>query len=170
MISKINILKIIVDHFETHKNYTNGKTNISELILFYVLPIAVALYLVLTGIYFKESIVDILITSFSIFTALLFNLLLLVFDIIRRNSDNNGNEDQRKVKLKNTLLKQVYSNISYSILISIISLLLLLFLQVVSNEVVCKIINFVVFFMALNFILTLLQILKRIHILLSNEF
>ena len=173
MLTKINIIKIISDHLLTLQDYRTKKTSSKDILLFYLLPVLISAFLVATEFKLKEGLVEILITSFSIFTALLFNLLLLTFDIVREKLEltpGKENKDKLYYEIKKDLLKQAYANISYSIFVSILGLLFLLLSQIemclLCKTILCGIIYFICF----NFILTLFLILTRIHTLLSNEF
>lgn len=173
MLTKINILKIISDHFGTLKNFQTGKISLRDVFLFYALPVLVSVFLLSTDFKLKDGLVEILITSFSIFTALLFNLLLLTFDIVREKLEitpGKENKDKRYYEIKKELLKEAYANISYSIFVSILGLLFLLLSQIDMCQLCRTVICGIIYFICFNFILTLFLILTRIHTLLSNEF
>ncbi len=182
MLSKINIVSIIKDHLKTLKNFQSGKYYWGDIFIFFVLPLIATIILIFKDFSLKDELVQILITSFSIFTALLFNLLLLTFDIVKKNITVNSNEENKKEnaedksefdvlqKIKILLLKEIYANISYSILMSILCLVFLMLTQVEIKGIYLIIIKAFIFFISINFLGTLFQILKRIHSLLSNEF
>lgn len=117
--------------------------------------------------------------SLSIFTGLLFSLMLLTYDLVKRNEEqsiNKSGESNLKTKekddiaLKGKILKQIFNNISYSILVAIFSIMSLLLIYIWNNPIYKFIIEFSVYFLVINFFLTLLMVLKRTHKLLSNEF
>jgi hypothetical protein len=82
MIEKINVFRIFKDHITTLKKYDNAKISKRDITLFFVLPILISIILVYMRILLNDNGINILITSFSIFMALLFNLLLLIYDIV----------------------------------------------------------------------------------------
>lgn len=176
MIEKINISKIVIDHISTFKDYSTGKYNFADFFLFFLFPFLIAGILTYFNVVLSENIVNVLVTSLSIFAALLFNLLLLIYDIIQKPDDTNNIR-----KLKKNFLKEIYSNISFCILIAIITVILLLisflnfdnqqieFIYQQSNIFSC-IITFFIYYFVMLFIFTLLMILKRVHVLLSKEF
>ena len=95
----------------------------------------------------------------SILVGLLFNVVVLIFDIIKRDSAN---------KIKNVVLKQILSNIAFTILLSIISILFTL-LTLIENSISKIIFNSILFFLLFNFVITVLMILKRMFHLFHSE-
>ena len=166
MFSRINIWLIVFDHIKTMRNFATDKVSVEDVLLFLVTPIGGAVLLVF-GMQFRldAEAANALITSLSLFSALLFNLLLLIFDILRKeNSTRDG------TPLRRQFLSQIYSNVSFGILIAVIciALLLLLFVDLEAAFLVYAL-NLVVDMLVINFILTMLMILKRVHILLRKE-
>ena len=168
MFSKINPKQIITDHFDTFTNHRTGKPMKTDYLVFFGIPLVVAIILVIVcKIKLDHNAGNILITSLSIFAALLFNLLLLVYDIVHKENNNSTIQEA---------LKQIFANISFSIFISIITIFLLLvdffFDDVFTSCIyfIASSFDFVIYWFIALFTLTLLMILKRIHSLLSNEF
>lgn len=171
---KINPAKIIKDHILTLKNYDSGKYSYGDFFVFLLFPIGLAGGLAYffpksannpTEI-FDKNIVSILVTSLSIFAALLFNLLLLVYDLVKK-----ANPTEKFAVLKTRFLKEIYSNVSYSIFIAMLAVIILLIsLLGTSIRILQVTVAFLVYFLVANFILTLLMVLRRVHILLSKEF
>jgi hypothetical protein len=165
MISKINTADIVRDHLRTLVNEHSGKISVGDYVLFFVLPAIVALLLLWLKGVFGPNVGGILITAFSIFAALLFNLLLLVYDIVKKTDE---------ISLKRRFLKQIYSNISYAVFISIALIIFLLayFVSMTSDRLLVPryVLAFFVYTLSGNFVLSMLMILKRIHILLAHEF
>lgn len=148
MLDKINIFKLFKEHLGTLKKFNSDSYNIEDIILFLIFPAILAYALMIYNIDLTNNIIIILVTSFSIFAALLFNLLLLIYDIVSKsngkkfnrngedsnessvtpsNSSSNGKEKKKKtLSLKERLLKETYINISYNITIAIISIIFLL--------------------------------------------
>ncbi|RME12724.1 MAG: hypothetical protein D6816_00635 [Bacteroidetes bacterium] len=174
MSTKINIAQIIRDHLDTLRTYQGRRLIVQDVLFFYGIPVVLALGLVWMGLSITSFLSTILITSLSIFAALLFNLLLLAYDIVQR-------PDKGRQKLKRRFLKEAYANISYCILISLISVLVLLAFEILSPLLektgqaifsACfeKAIFFIVYFLVIHFFLSLLMVLKRIHVMMSREF
>lgn len=166
MIEKIDISNIVKDHISTLKNYETDKYSLWDFVLFFFVPFLIGGGLVYFHFMLTKGIVNGLVTSLSIFAALLFNLLLLIYDIIQKTENSEGIKG-----LKTTFLRQIYTNISFCILVAISTVILLLisFLDIEIDLFHC-ILAFFVYYLVSLFILTLFMILKRIHILLSKEF
>lgn len=130
-----------------------------------------------------EKFVNALIVSFSIFTALSFNLLLLLIDMIKGIDTNisiKSREDLQKLKLE--VMNKCLKIISASILFSITDIILLLliacdfrkFNDLINNiNIISVIINNLLIFLTYLFILlffdSLYSILKIMHILITKE-
>jgi len=176
-IEKIDISYIVQDHISTLKNYQTNKISQNDIVLFYVAPLLFSIILVYLQFKLNKELLTILVTSLSIFAALLFNLLLLVYDIFGKIS-NVINDTDKDLSKKMQLLKEVYANISYCILIAIITIILLVFFalnipqmfNMPQIEVVGSILTIIVFWLLIQFIFTLLMILKRVHELLMKDF
>jgi hypothetical protein len=169
--SKISTAPIIRDHFKTMVSYRTKKVAIKDIFLFFILPFIIAFALVYLRVQLSRNIINILITSFSIFAALLFNLLLILFDIIH---DDRNYENADKIEAIN----EIHSNVSFCILISIVSISILLissldfqFVALIQNYrgVLTSILSTFVYFLVFLFIMTIFMVLKRVHILLQNQ-
>lgn len=166
MFSKINVTKIVLDHLNTLRDNQTQRLYFGDVTIFFLVPVIISLLMIISDNLLKESIVNILITSLSIFAALLFNLLLLIYDIIKKPE-----KETPKARQKKKLLEEIFANISYSILISIIGVLLsLLIFFDIRIQLFLDLVNFLVYFLVIQFLLTLFMVLKRVHILLAKEF
>ena len=169
MIGKIDVRQIVSDHFSTLTNENTKRTSFADCVLFFALPTAVAAGLISFHLIFGRTIGGVLITALSIFAGLLFNLLLLIFDI-----GNKPRAQQEKLSpIKIRFLREIYSNISYSILIALLTIVVLLIhfgFLVLGIRPSMYLTAFLVYAMTGNFVLTLLMVLKRVHKLLAEEF
>lgn len=167
MTSKINITIIVKKHLSSLHNHgatlKTGERSLckQDFFVFFVVPVIPAL------LFYSNSSIDInevrstIVAAFSIFTALLFSFLILCIDIIEKNRE-----------IPNVNVKEVASdlfyNISYEILISI-SIVLTILVNIVFDH------NWKVYFdtfaiyLCTNFFLTILMILKRMHILIDEK-
>ncbi|MBN1315169.1 MAG: hypothetical protein JXA42_06870 [Anaerolineales bacterium] len=165
--SRFSIINIIKDHLKTLCNFKSGKTNWFDVIVSLIVPIILAIIVVCTNlIRLDNQAIDILVTSLSIFAALLFNLLLLIYDIVSRGTNN-----QRPLVPK--FLGEIYSNVSFSILLSVLAVILLMgayfVLKIPTNlSFIGKLIDVAVFSLIGQFLFVLLMILKRIHAVLKH--
>lgn len=159
LFGKVNVWNIIDDHLDTLVNDNNHKHAFDDWFTFIIVPFIFSLLLVYNGITLENDAITIIITALSILVGLLFNVIVLLFDIIHRDA---------KKPHKNKLLKQLTSNISYSILISV----LIIGVSIITyskNYLIEKISDFVVYFLIANFTVTFLMILKRTYIMFQQE-
>ena len=138
MFTKINTRRIISDHFRTiYSAESRGKK--SEVVLFFILP---ALIAIPTAIFspLSEGFANLVATIMSIFSGLLLNVQVLVCDIkiklSNRVRDDQKETDSNKKMLDSErqnlsdlqeLARQMYTNISFCLLSSVISLIFLFF-------------------------------------------
>lgn len=164
MSRKLDVRDIVVDHVATLKDARTGRRSRADIVAFFALPILIAGGLIWAGLRLDSTEIAILITALSIFAALLLNLLLLIHSII--TGMGTGAETLRR----RNLLQELYANISYAILISVVAITLLLIDAVASNSLVRFVVSVLVYFLVSNFLLTLFLVLKRIHKMLGAEF
>jgi hypothetical protein len=172
--SKINIFGIVQAHIHTLRNYRTNKLHYPDIVLFIFLPLIISVLLVYLDFPLNDGMVNALITSFSIFAALLFNLLLLVYGLTEKE---NGKPNVSNDKL--SILREIYINVSFCILVSVITTIILLayFLRT-KNCLLFKIDvcyfrwiqSLIAYYLSFQFLLTLLMILKRIYKLLEKDF
>jgi len=169
MIGKIDVRQIIKDHVRTLTDENTKRTSRGDCILFFGLPILAAVALIAPKLIFGKTMGTVLITALAIFAGLLFNLLLLIFDI--GNKPRPKEEKLSPIKIR--FLREIYSNIAYAILTALVTIVLLLIhigLVALQFTLVMYVTAFLVYILTGNFVLTLLMVLKRVHKLLAEEF
>jgi hypothetical protein len=182
MFTKISVASIVKDHINTLKSNQTNRIYYPDIFLFFFLPAILSGLMVYFGISLNDSLVNALITSFSIFSALLFNLLLLVYDIAGKDNNKISATDPLEVKKnvqRRELLRQIYVNVSFSILISIVSVVVLLVYFLRSSNCVLWMVNLcslqwllatISYYLSIQFLLTIFMVLKRIYKLLAKAF
>ena len=166
MFEKINISRIVRDHVSTLRDYHTKRYRPSDFFLFFGFPAVVAaIVLYFCGV-LGSSLITIVATSLSIFAALLFNLLLLTYDAIRKTNDTGSSDTLRR-----DFLRELFSNISFAIFVAIIAIVLVLVLVLLDKATVAQnVFSFFIYYLVSVFVLTLLMVLKRMHVLLAKEF
>ncbi len=168
MLTKISIKDIILDHLSTIKNDNSKKMEFKDVFVFFIIPLIFPALMLYTKSYLKTGIIDTLITIFSIFVGLLLNVLVVIFDIIQKG----------KSIIMKRLIKETFSNISFTILLSIFTILTLIICRLadkseceltVAWECTRIVSNAISYYFLILFLLTLLMIVRRIHIILSDE-
>lgn len=183
MFNKISITAIVKDHVSTLRNSRTGRLHYPDVFLFIILPAIVSILLVHLGIHLNDPLVNALITSFSIFSALLFNLLLLVYDISGKEAVSAATisdpVEKKKAVRRRSLLREIYINVSFSILVSTMAVALLLgyFLKIdmcaFLNVDACPIgwlLPCIIYYFSVQFLLTLFMVLRRVYVLLAQSF
>ncbi len=166
MFDKLDVSQIISDHVRTLHKFGEEKIYYGDVFVFFGLPaICAALILYVFHTPVDRTAANIMITSLSIFSALLLNLLMLLYDLVRKEEEEAGSDNKSAAAV---LLREIFSNISYSIVVSVfcVAILLLAYLEIRSG-IFLQIFSLVVYFLLLQFLLTLFMVLKRVHVLLS---
>jgi hypothetical protein len=185
--SKLDIRTILTDHLDTLRDGDNAELSIVDLVTFYGIPMLIAmLFWMLTDKVDEkaaERIDSIVVSSFSIFAALLLNVQVLIIGLRARKEgnllgsayeplpQNTSREDRawqfNKQKSRDTFIAEVFSNVSYAIAASIIlvGLTILLIFCGWDQTALAKSAQL---FLIIHFVLTLLMILKRMHIVLGS--
>ena len=189
MLEIIDPTKIVRDHLKTLESEKTRSIHLPYVILFFGTPIVSSTLAIYLDLRLDKDAVNLFVTIFSIFIGLLFNLLLLIFDIKQKAKDKNsllaqqvqsnqpvippslGNSQVNYEKLSK-VLKQVYSSISFAILISIFDIILLLlhFIGEKFNQrILVQAISWISYYFMIVFVLTLMMILKRVYLLIDQE-
>ncbi len=170
MFERINITDIIREHLKTLRslNQTSKGIYFPDLVLFFLLPIFISLWLTYKHIDLTEQISNI-IAAIAILGGFLFNLLAIIYgamDKLKVDATNN--------KIKKKFIKEIHSNISFCILLSIFSTVcLILYSYKLPDYCIYIFIKngllFINYFLLLLFLLTLLMVLNRVYVLLKKD-
>jgi len=158
MAYKIDVRIIIKDHIKTLVNANTNKPDIRDLFFFLFLPVIVSALLVYEEVYLKGDFVNSIIGGLSIYVGLSLNFIVLLFEL--------SSKEIFKQKDRRAVIKETVSNISVSIFYSI----LIIFFSLITDVKPVKVFgNFCCYFLIVEFIVTLLMILKRIYVLLTEQ-
>lgn len=180
MSSKLNITEIISGHFKTLKD-SSGKTSVADISVFFLMPLLFSVFSMYRSFHLNDDITSLLVNFGSIFTALLLSVLVLVYDQESKVEAVIASDPLYTIKKK--LLRELYYNISYSILCSLLLVLLCFFHSIVvaqSNQVnifnlqlTIKYDEFIatplVIFITSNLFLNIIMIVKRMHAMLISH-
>ncbi|WP_378106094.1 hypothetical protein [Chryseobacterium sp. sg2396] len=175
MFSRININKIIKAHYKSLSSLNGEGTSFLDLVLFIFIPLIVSIYLGINNISIKSQISN-LVTALSILAGFLFNLLAIIHNSLGKIKNEirarSLNEDALKLRFAN----EIHANISYNILIAIITVVSLVlyglnveFIDPNINKILLLFLNSICIFLIIHFLFTLLMILNRIYVLLDKE-
>lgn len=141
--------------------------NLRAYFLFWFVPFLVAI----AGTIFlslSDSLVNVLLISLSVFAALLFNILLLIYDVSHKAKESA--QDQKDPKVMKALINETFTGVSFSILVSIIAIVLLIAASFGMAYGPLQVgLRFFVFYLVILFIMSLFIDLKRIYVLLQYE-
>lgn len=165
--SKIDIQEIFTSHCKTLKNYKQNSYSTADILIFFVFPSVLSFVVVFADFRLNKEVVGILINVSAIFAGLLFNLLVLIFDVISKAVKQVDSFQENILTLDR--LEEISSNVSFEIVLSILNLLLLVISVAFFEGIPNIVFSFVVFYLVTLFTLTLFMILKRVHKLLAEE-
>lgn len=183
MATKIGVIGIINEHFNTYRK-ENDELSFSDWLIMVVFPLAVSVSLCAFGVAISNSAYTNIVTAGAIFTGLLLNLLVLVYDQKTKLLDNQikgGEEGFKNYAIRKRVIDEVHYNISYCIIICLLAVVVAVVassgfsasLSIPLTGIVVDIkiwaLNFPLLFACMHLVLTILMILKRVHKLISSH-
>ncbi len=164
MFPKLNVKRIVVQHFISLRQFEfvdseKGKFPFSCWLMFLFIPviITVALYVPLGSI--DKEIIKQLISVNSIFVALLLNLMVLLYSM--KHKIIEGEDDSRR-SARHRIIKYVFANVSFQVLLSLVSIVLLIFHLYFMHPIVINIFDILIIFFTIQIVLGVVLILSRI--------
>ena len=156
---RLNIYKIIVNHFSTfYNNQDNRKIDRLELAVYFSILLLLS---VISAIFLPVTRMNVVLTPLTIFTGFLFSALFVIID-----------KKEGKTKQIKELISEVYDNISFSILMSFFIILFMIINYVMISfdvsELYNRIILGIVYFLLLNFSYSLMMVIKRLYKIFEN--
>ena len=128
------------------------------------------------GFGFKADVLNGLLTAFSIFAGLLLNLLVLVFSLPQSIAESFNPADNQAI-IRRRVVREIHANISFAILISlaVVVVAIVALWTTRHNEGITAretgwAATFLLVTLSANFVLTMMMVLKRMHLLISNQF
>lgn len=181
MSSKINIWSIVTGHINTLNDASSGKVSLVDYFTFYGVPLGVAFVLSLLGITVTSDANSLLVNFGAIFTALLLSVLVLVYDQGEKLRDVNSESKKHHIELKKKLLEQLYFNICYAIVASVVLVFFCLIytflpsdaLKISTSKLIIDVdlklylFSPLIMMLVINLLLTILMVVKRMHTLLT---
>lgn len=169
MLEKISVREIVRGHLQTLRSFGSKRLAPGDFILFFGFPLVVASILILLHVSIPTSATGILATGLSIFTGLLFSVLLLVADIAVRSDQSAPATSRSQFRIKFNVLIELHSNISFAILVAVVALVAVIGLSFQGKFGGRWVLEGVTYYLTTLFFLTLLLILKRAHRLMATE-
>lgn len=168
--------KYEVEKFDNQNNENFHEKNIKidyywlDFIIFLPIPILISIILVFGfNIIFDITIYNSLLTIFSISIPLLLTLLVFMYDMVINIKENQLLSPENKM-LKLCLIKEVSSNISFSILCSIVTLILIgAAILIDFGNIFSSVGSCTIFIFLFWSILTVFMVVKRTYLLIFSE-
>lgn len=178
MSSKVNVSEIVLGHIKTLCDPA-GKKSVKDYITFFLFPGVLSVLGILAGYNLNKDVSSMLVNFGAIFTALLLSVLVLVYD--QESKLNSFISTDPLYEAKKKLLGQLYYNICFSILSSIVLVALCFVHSVVIRlkfdfywggefyhfSYARYLITPIVIFVTANLLLTIVMIVKRMHAMLT---
>lgn len=158
MAYKIDVSEIVKDHLKTLVNAKTGRPDFRDIFFFLLAPCLVTALLIFNCVALTSDFVNALIGGLSIYVGLSLNFIALVFDLASKKTF--------KTKERKDLIRETVANISVSIFYSIFIIVFSLLANVSFIKVYA---TASCYFIIMQFLLTLLMILKRIYKLLTEQ-
>ncbi|WP_436979996.1 hypothetical protein [Streptomyces sp. enrichment culture] len=154
----IDLVPIVKDHFQTLRSHADNRILWGEVAFFLGVPILLGA----TGAYLDWNISGVgnILAAFAILSGLLFNLLVLLFDVATKALEAQGNNFQN-VRLK--LAKHLQANVTYALLVALVSAGVLGVASGMGMEEVNRWLSGILIILFAHFALTLLMIMRRIR-------
>src|SRR5665647_976035 len=124
MFSRINILRIISGHLNTLRSLNQNKDSKSiylpDFLLFFLFPLLLSGILTYNGIELLTQVSN-LIAAISILGGFLFNFLAIIYGAMDKLKEDiaKAGVNNSLIEFKKIFIKEIHSNISYCILLSI---------------------------------------------------
>lgn len=184
MSSKINVSKIIMGHLLTLRDASTKKISFWDLFLFIIFPFLVAGISAYYKFVLPSNIISNLLTIGVLLSALLLNLLVIVYTLKDRLPSVDCSEDGwENLQLKHTMMNELYYNISASVITSFFILIFSLvhnLVLLITNPIKITdvfeitsingvLVDPILAFLTVNLVLSFLMIIKRTYLLLVTN-
>jgi hypothetical protein len=162
ILEKINVADIVGEHFASLRQEGSPRTSWDDVALFYGLPAAIVAGFIIAGTQLSSGTIGVLTTALSVIAGLLFNLLVLLHSM-KWTETREPFAGQLK-----RFLNQLHANIAYAIVIALLTIApLVIGSNFEGNSPGGLICAYLAIYMAVHFGLTMLMVLKRMHIALQ---
>ncbi|MDG4861146.1 hypothetical protein P8605_23725 [Streptomyces sp. T-3] len=161
----IDLIPIIKDHFNTLRSHSTNKVLWGEVVFFYGLPVAVGVGGSILG--WEIGGVGNILAAFAILAGLLFNLLVLLFDVAAKAAQGVGGVSLQNVRLK--LAKHLQANVTYALLVALVSASILGVASGMGLDKINRWASGILLILLAHFTLTLLMIMRRIRSAFLNS-
>lgn len=160
MAYKIDISIIIKNHFKTLVNDNTGKPDFRDILFFIIIPIGFALLLLYHKAFINDSFIGAMIGGLSIYVGLSLNLIVLLFEIVQRESTT---------MFKKSFAEDFIANVCFSVILSIGTIVSSLFTLIENGDIWKLLTNGICYFMLFQMFLLILMMMKRLYYQLIEQ-
>lgn len=160
MASKASVLPAVKAHYDTLRDARTGSIRKLDYVLFAGVPIALGGGIWWIG--FRLNDIGSVLAGLAVFTALLFGLVIFVFQLRIQIKDDGRDRDRPRLA---EMVDETFSNVTYSVIVGIITTTCGLIAAGVADTVTGAPvwISAVLVALSTHLLLTILMCLKRIH-------
>lgn len=169
-LDKISVKSIVLDHADTLRDYGTGKMSIADVSVFFGFPLAIAAVAVWAGVRMRVSAVTAILTASAIFIGLLPNLLVLVLTFLM---NTKGDPGDHALQARKQFMREITAHVSFSFVLSLglaSAATTALILLPDDDTPVGPVLTFLVVAGSIALLLTLLMLIRRMHVLIVTEF
>jgi len=156
MLDLIDFSSIIEQHY---RNLLDDSNKINIVILFFIIPVFISLVLVLWNFLLNKDAINGLLVAFTIFTAILPNVIVIQIGI-RKDLKDNETFTKDSVDVSDHL----YTDSVYSLLISVLILSLMILILITNKTGPYA--SLIIYILVIHFLITFLMVIQRFFILL----
>jgi hypothetical protein len=168
-LDKINVGPVVADHVKTLRDYRTGKQSITDLLMFFGVPVAAAVAAVWAGIQIRVSAITAILTASALFIGLLPNLLILVLQFL----NSTKGSDAADLQLRKRFMREIATHVSFSFVLSLALAGVAtgaLFSLPRDEKPVATVFTFLLVDGSATLLLTLLMLIRRMYKLVDSEF
>lgn len=157
---KLDFSRIIKDHIKTIINDNTGKPDGRDWFFFVLLPIIVSTFLVRYRIFLDSNYINAIISGLSIYVGLSLNLVVLLFEIVQKENTTD---------LKLSFAKDVIANISFTVILSILTIVFSLLTQIDINHYYKCITNWITYFLVSEMLISVLLLVRNMYFQMLDQ-
>src|ERR1019366_6414775 len=114
---KIDVRPIIADQAATLRDNGTGKISATDITLFFILPVALAAFSILTGVRIRASAVSAILTASAIFIGLLPSLLVLVLTFLM---STKGDQNDPSLQQRKRFMREISTHVNFCFVLSLL--------------------------------------------------
>ncbi|MCB8903135.1 MULTISPECIES: hypothetical protein [unclassified Streptomyces] len=167
----LNLKPIFVDHFQTLRTGGDEQESVSKSDIFTLYGLPAVLPAIVVTTQWRIGGIGDLLTALSLMSGLLFNLLVLSFDVALRAAAQvrNSQVESLATSVKIRLIRQLQANATYGLVVALAATVMLAVGASLDLEEFNPGVTGVLTYLLAHFVLVLMVILKRIRSIFRNE-